>query len=862
MSQQAEADNTSHEHGVSGWTIFGRFLAAVLVIGGLIGAYMAYTQKWDERILLAILAGFAGIAVFYLLCSVLGVCRFMMGDPRNSPVVTLLDHMPAAVVITGSGGTIRYMNSSYSRLAGTKRLTPEILLARDEKAAQSVYRLSLAAKDGRAAYDEIRVEGGLSLPHDEDGAERTFVYAINVNPMDVDGETLVIWNIADFTNVRDRQESLFEDLQEAINHLDSSSAGFVSWDEVGRIAYLNTTLSGWIGLDLAGFAPGSLMLSDLFGEDRVPDIRDALENATGAIELDLDLCAPEHEPRAVRVYIGGTGSEDSGGGFIRALLIPRSENVAVTTSDHTNLPVLANNMALQFEDYFNASPIALATIDSQGEIIDANARFKALFAVNNDEGDDTRHVFAAFIHERDRSRLNQVIQQAFEGTQAIMPIDTVLDGKEERYIRLYVTPIKRAGDNGEPLAIIFAVETTEQRTLEQQMEQSQKMQAVGQLAGGIAHDFNNVLTAIIMSCDLLLSNHRSSDPSHSDIMNIKNNANRAASLVRQLLAFSRRQTLRPEVLDLTDMLADLRMLVARLIGNTVQLEIEHGRDLWPVKADQAELERVMMNLAANARDAMPHGGTLTIRTSNVMEEETREFTYQGFRPGEYVQIEVGDTGSGIPADILEKIFDPFFTTKDVGKGTGLGLSMVYGIVTQTGGFIYCDSEMEKGTRFRIFLPRYIEEAGSQAEVKDKFQAIADRKSDEVKPLDLSGSATVLLVEDEDAVRMGGVRALQSRGYTVFEAASGVEALEVIEEQGGKIDIVVSDVVMPEMDGPTLLKELRERHPEIKFIFVSGYAEDAFAKNLPEDAKFGFLPKPFSLKQLAMAVKEMLEEGKV
>jgi len=421
-----------------------------------------------------------------------------------------------------------------------------------------------------------------------------------------------------------------------------------------------------------------------------------------------------------------------------------------------------------------------------------------------------------------------------------------------------------AGEGAEEAAIVYAVETTEQKALEGQMAQSQKMQAVGQLAGGIAHDFNNVLTAIIMSSDLLLTNHRPSDPSFPDIMNIKQNANRAASLVRQLLAFSRKQTMRPEVLNLTDVLADLRMLLQRLVGNPVKLKVDHGRDLWPVKADVGQFEQVIVNLTVNARDAMPEGGELTIRTKNVSTEECAAYAYRELVAGDYVVVEVQDSGTGIPPDVLKKVFEPFFTTKEVGKGTGLGLSMVYGIVKQTGGFIFCDSEVGKGTVFRIFLPRHaaevrvLAEAGAMQPVTAEANGAQPIKVAEASR-DLSGSATVLLVEDEDAVRMGGMRALTSRGYTVHEASSGVEALEVFDELEGKIDIVVSDVVMPEMDGPTLLGELRKRQPDIKFIFVSGYAEDAFAKNLPADAQFGFLPKPFSLKQLATVVKEVLEK---
>ncbi|TIT90559.1 MAG: response regulator, partial [Mesorhizobium sp.] len=442
----------------------------------------------------------------------------------------------------------------------------------------------------------------------------------------------------------------------------------------------------------------------------------------------------------------------------------------------------------------------------------------------------------------------------------IEPIDSLLPGNDDRHVRFYVNAVAdgAGGEGVEESAIVYAVETTEQKALEGQMAQSQKMQAVGQLAGGIAHDFNNVLTAIIMASDLLLTNHRPSDPSFPDIMNIKQNANRAASLVRQLLAFSRKQTLRPEVLNLTDVLADLRMLLARLVGNDIRLKIDHGRDLWPVKVDIGQFEQVVVNLAVNARDAMPAGGDLTVRTRNVTTEECRSFAYRELTPADYALVEVEDTGSGIAPDVLKKIFEPFFTTKEVGKGTGLGLSMVYGIIKQTGGFIFCDSEVGKGTVFRIFLPRHIAEVKKASEPADTaaVAAVPAKSADAVK--DLSGSATVLLVEDEDAVRMGGVRALNSRGYTVHEASSGVEALEVFEALGGKVDIVVSDVVMPEMDGPTLLGELRKRQPDIKFVFVSGYAEDAFAKNLPADAHFGFLPKPFSLKQLATIVKDVLE----
>ncbi|TIT46770.1 MAG: hybrid sensor histidine kinase/response regulator, partial [Mesorhizobium sp.] len=309
-----------------------------------------------------------------------------------------------------------------------------------------------------------------------------------------------------------------------------------------------------------------------------------------------------------------------------------------------------------------------------------NAPFLSLFSsVVDGDAVDRRVRLDTVIHERDRPAFAVAFEKARQRQADIEPIDTLLPGNEERHMRFYVNAVADGTSEGaEESAIVYAVETTEQKALEGQMAQSQKMQAVGQLAGGIAHDFNNVLTAIIMASDLLLTNHRPSDPSFPDIMNIKQNANRAASLVRQLLAFSRKQTLRPEVLNLTDVLADLRMLLARLVGNDIKLKVDHGRDLWPVKVDIGQFEQVVVNLTVNARDAMPTGGDLTVRTRNVTTEESKSFSYRELAPADYVVVEVEDTGSGIAPEVLKKIFEPFFTTKEVGKGTGLGLSMVYG----------------------------------------------------------------------------------------------------------------------------------------------------------------------------------------
>ncbi len=352
----------------------------------------------------------------------------------------------------------------------------------------------------------------------------------------------------------------------------------------------------------------------------------------------------------------------------------------------------------------------------------------------------------------------------------------------------------------------------------------------------------------MMANDFLLNAHKPTDPSFQDIMQIKQNATRAATLVRQLLAFSRRQTLRPQVLDLGDALSDLTMLLRRLIGEKVKLDLVHGRDLWPIKVDVSQFEQVIVNLAVNARDAMPDGGKLTVKTANVTTDEAAQMSYKGMPAADYV----------LPAEIVDKIFEPFFSTKEVGKGTGLGLSTVYGIVKQTGGFVYVDSEAGKGTSFHIFLPRYRPELEVQPEPQAANGAAKDAAPEPPKPrADLTGEGTILLVEDEDGLRSLNARGLRSRGYSVIEASNGIEAMEALEEKDGAVDLVVSDVVMPEMDGPTLLREMRKRNPNLKIIFVSGYAEEAFDKSLPENEQFAFLPKPFALSALVEKVKETM-----
>jgi signal transduction histidine kinase/ActR/RegA family two-component response regulator len=507
-----------------------------------------------------------------------------------------------------------------------------------------------------------------------------------------------------------------------------------------------------------------------------------------------------------------------------------------------------------FMRFFQNTPMAIATVDRAGKIARANALFARLLEstrLGEKQQPDGSSILD-IVAERDRAALEAHISRAAgRRGELAPPLDAALAGQGERWARFYVTPVDQ---EDEETAIVYALEITEQRSLETQFLQSQKLETVGQLAGGIAHDFNNVLSAIIMATDFLLNAHRPSDPSFQDIMQIKQNANRAASLVRQLLAFSRRQTLRPQVLDLGEALSDLSILLRRLIGEKVTLDVQR-REVWPVKADLSQFEQVIVNLAINARDAMPDGGKLTVRASNITQSETSKFEGWSLPAGDYVLVEVADTGTGIPPEIIGRIFEPFFSTKEVGKGTGLGLSTVYGIIKQTGGFILPESEVGKGTVFRIFLPRYTPTAEDLASIKP-----AATEGRPARAADDTGQGTILLVEDEEGLRGLNARGLKSRGYNVLEAGNGLEAIELIDGHDGSIDLVVSDVVMPEMDGPALLKELRKRSPNLRIIFVSGYAEEAFAKSLPEGGQFEFLAKPFTLKQLIAKVKDTMADG--
>lgn len=484
-------------------------------------------------------------------------------------------------------------------------------------------------------------------------------------------------------------------------------------------------------------------------------------------------------------------------------------------------------------------PIALGIADREGRLLFANDAFCSVTAV-----DLTAHTaYAAdMVMVEDRTAVSDMMRRVGAGVSSTQHLVVHLRNRPEEPTQ--ITAARTAGDP-DPVVLLTVTDNSEKRRLEQQFAQVQKMQAVGQLAGGIAHDFNNILTAIIGFGDLLLQRHPPGDASFADIQQILHNANRAAQLVKQLLAFSRQQTLRPTVVHVTDLISEQMTTLKRLIGEKIFLEVVHARDLGLVRVDTGQFYQVMLNLVVNARDALPDGGTISIRTRTVKPEQLPGQGSEIMPREDFVAIDVADTGTGIPPEVLPKIFDPFFTTKDVGKGTGLGLSTVYGIVKQSNGYIFVESTVGKGTVFSVYLPVFAATEGGVGAVQP------------VVVEDLWGHATILLVEDEDAVRTFAAKALENKGYKVLSAASGEEALDLFHTTQTPIDLVVSDVVMPQMDGPALAKQLRALKPDIKIIFVSGYAEETLRKSI-DTPDVAFLPKPFSLKELAAAVKRALE----
>ncbi len=762
------------------------------------------------------------VAAFAGGLAVIGAAAWMLGRrpqvrheaeyalPDWSVTVAAIDRGDAAIAIVDRAGRLVCANPLYEKWFTVNHAPPRLAvdnasLERMAKAARSAWR------DGQGAADLI----------ERDGA-RWQASALRAGR----GDDYLVWTLTAISPP--------DLVGELVPHLDGklgralSQAGFslAIVDPDGKLRAASTGFASRAVGDPAAILTGQEFTALLRQDERdhITWARDGRKGAPLSLfylpVADPDSGLPvDYDHTSSLILVADHGVGIGGGGSEATAAVPHLEAL------------------------LSQLPLGLAMADRDGRLLFANLAF--MRAAGN-EGEAPPTYPTDLVVQEDKGPISDAIRRFAQGPASSGDLAVRLRSQPEEPVTLSLAGVRGLG---EAAVLLGLTDTTEETRLKRQVAQATKMQAVGQLAGGVAHDFNNVLTAILGICDLMLLRHTPGDSDYDDIQQIRTNSNRAASLTRQLLAFSRQQTLRPEVLQLPDVVSDVSHLLKRLIGEKIQLEVTHDRDLGPVRADPTQLEQVIVNLAVNARDAMlsksENGGKLTLATRKISASQVRQMRNAIMPQVDYTALVVKDTGSGIAPDNLGKIFEPFFTTKELGKGTGLGLSTVYGIVKQSGGFIFADSELGRGTAFTVYLPVH-------------HGAAAEPAAGAAKPeqaVQWSGGGRVLLVEDEDMVRAVAERALTRAGYAVTVASDGDEGLEIVT-QGGRFDIVVSDVVMPAMDGPSMVREVRKIAPQLPVLFMSGYAEEQLRKEI-DIANVQFLPKPFTVQQITDKVGAVL-----
>lgn len=828
-------------HGTSMWWMTVAFIIAFsFIIVSL--SLISYQDIW---ILM--------LAVAFIMASLLAVVSsFVLKDRNYISAVELQNAIFAGVaklstefcVILKHDGTVVYVDPEYNkkflhlRSQGisdidalcesgglNKKERSKLLGALNEGKKESI-SFNLAKTSAKSRALALMLEP-IGIYDEKEGSKR---FNLAVKPIERPSGYFFLKANAD-EHILHQDAELFHDL----------AIGTYSIDGRGYFKNINNEMLYHLGYDEASS-------QDLIFKDLFYDPEDSKKILSHNIDYMGVVISRHKDQHAIRSFIIHRAIKDSKGKVIErcgaVIPFPEAQMKPENNNDDSNMPDIVENM-----------PIATATLNLDGTIIRSNKAFQHIT--------DSRNIktLLDIITDELKQQVGDMVHNVATGVNdGSKSVDIKINGRKDATASLYISRITDK-DKAIKGLIVHLIDSTELKNLEMRFVHSQKMQAVGQLAGGIAHDFNNLLTAMMGFCDLLLMRHPAGDQSFADIMQIKQNANRAANLVRQLLAFSRKQTLQPKVINITDVLADLSNLIGRLIGENIELKMIHGRDLGKVKVDPVQLEQVIINLAVNARDAISDSGVLTIKTSNVTIDAKTKIPKNMIPPaddehivkGKYVLIEVSDTGCGIKANQISKIFEPFFSTKEIGSGTGLGLSTVYGIIKQTDGYIYVSSQLKKGTRFSIFLKSYDSEKENKPVVKKE----TEKTKKNVLP-DLMGKGTILLVEDETPVRIFSNSALVSKGYTVLEAEDAQAALKIVDERGSELDVIITDVVMPGMSGPDMIKKVSKKYPKVKVIFISGYGEDAFLETYGSERKFNFLSKPYSLKQLAAKVKEVME----
>ncbi len=733
-----------------------------------------------------------------------------------------------ARLVTTKDGVVVYANDAYQQMAkdagisGPSGLPPRMdrLFAQSGSESRKVFHLCRAAKSGVATEEIITQMMGSG-----NGATKLRRFEVSLRPMRDNGQHIA-WRL---------REQEVEDIVDALSTAYAKYPRPVfGLERSGRIAWYNEALAEWVGtltnsLDLGDFILGETdeLVAGLWEEELAPIDARMRRRSGGGMDVQLTPFSR-----------GGVGE-----GFVCVELQPE-------------LQVAPSEAADSLLGDASEAPFGVAVIEgdigSDAKIADANKVFTEIFGISGNTP-----IMSKCFEEKVIKDLASAIKNRSANSLLARPVEVHLgEGQSAKIMHLHARPVKRRrGSYGKRQTVLYSVDVSFQKRMEEDYSQDQKLKTIGHLAGSIAHDFNNLLLVIMGSCEFLTRRHAAGDPSYPDLVLIQQNAQRAKNLTSNLLAFSRKQTLRSEILSITDLLRDFSPFLNRSLTERVDLNVVNGRGLPKVKADKGQLELAIMNLAVNARDAMPDGGELTIETKLIDADDVVNYGYAVLDAMDHVLIEVADSGSGVPPEIADKIFEPFFTTKGEGKGTGLGLSTVYGIIGQMGGRIFLDNRPGEGATFRIFLPAYQMDAEEIEREAAVAAAEAARKPGE--SADLTGKGRILIVEDEDGARSIIVRALQMCGYDIVEATDGDEALEIIQDEEKPFDLVLTDIMMPEMDGPTLIQEAGEKLGASKIIFMSGYAEGAMREKLAAIEGAGYLQKPFSLKVVAAKVKEAL-----
>lgn len=831
------------------------FWVLLTVAGGAAGMALTWTDAVGPAGVVLVIA-LGAMALVLVLWAMRGAGRKLGVFPERGAAEAAaqstkrhvwLEALTEPALISDRGGATVAANSAYLKLAqlahevGDSAHAPSVdrLFSSNPGMAAPIYRLSKAVKLGAE-----RVE---MLPALLFGDSHTPVqFETSVSPL---GKTRALWRLR---RVEASAVGAGGSIDSRALYIEDAPVGFFSARRDGRVVYMNQTLRQMLGHPDGDAA---LRLEDIMRPEGLKLMKREVRGvASQRAEIVLRARDGVETTATLITTWSGRGSDALTRSVVYVASASEQALRRAPVAQAANTDVRAAAARSSDDSTFSDAPFGVVRLDGEGVesavMLDAN---RALVEMTGGRAQPGARFADLFVAEQGPAALAEQLAKALDSA-----INLKLAGEDQKSVDVYVALDRQ----GRPSAA-YIIDMTEKNLLEQRVMQGEKLQAIGKLAGGLAHDFNNLLTGIILNVDRLQVRHPPGDPSFFELRSINEFASRGAELIRTLLAYSRRQVFRQQVLDVSDALADYYVLLRDIIDERIKLDIVHGRDLPRVKVDKNQLETAITNLCTNARDAMIEkngGGQLTIRTSKSDAAAARKDGFTHVTEGDYVLIEVIDNGTGIPPEVLEKIFQPFYTTKQEGKGTGLGLATVYGIVKQSNGFIYPVSKVGRGTTFKIFLPAW---TGTEEEANDGVLEAAPAPAAETPAKsggDLAGRGSILLVEDEDGVRGIAAQLLSSCGYQVIEASDGEKALEIIKEQAGTIDLLISDVVMPGMDGPALLKEARPWLSKTRVMFISGYAERDLAKTLEDDRAISFLPKPFTLRQLAERVKQELKDA--